>query len=221
MLSAAALLAVITLLGTSQASPIVSPSPEDSDAGLLKYLTETDPATLVFHPVPGMPMLEDLNITLADFFEPEFRAKHGLPDPRNTSPAAKTQPRELLQKRGGICWQPSELGRVAEIQSAYACRDYLNSLGNQACVAAGNYNTQTLFCHINSNPNLGNGAYVRGTPSYGFLVSETDTCANVAGAMQWIIDNCSTAGANPCGCGVGGVNQALGNPNLIVSVWGS
>ncbi|KAK4148803.1 hypothetical protein C8A00DRAFT_38606 [Chaetomidium leptoderma] len=75
------------------------------DEELLRYLTETNSDDIVFHPVPGMPTLEELDITVADFFRPEFRAQHGLPDPRNKSPSAAQQARDvLLEKRfNNVC----------------------------------------------------------------------------------------------------------------------
>ncbi|KAL2192949.1 hypothetical protein P885DRAFT_64419 [Corynascus similis CBS 632.67] len=118
------------------ANPIAA-LPENTDsehAALLKYLTETHPEDVVFNPVAGMPTLEELNITVADFFDPEFRAQHGLPDPRNKSPSPEQQQwqrqqkvRSLIEKRFNlVCFDYS---KVTHIDGTYACRDYLNSLG--------------------------------------------------------------------------------------------
>ncbi|KAL2145163.1 hypothetical protein VTI28DRAFT_7799 [Corynascus sepedonium] len=192
------------------ASPITAVL-RDNDEELLKYLTETNPENIVFNPVPGLPTLEELNITVADFFKPEFRAKHGLPDPRNTSPLPAQRARDLLEKRFDPVCYSGDLSTVTHVNGAYACRDYLNSLGTTQC-AAYSHLPGTKMCDMVVE-------YTRvvtyGTPA-GSLYSAASHCSDVARGMNWIIDNCRTN--NPCHCGVSGANAAWGNGDLIITI---
>ncbi|KXX81861.1 hypothetical protein MMYC01_201843 [Madurella mycetomatis] len=197
-------LALAGLLGAVHATP-VTVLPRDSDEDLLRYLTQSNPDSIVFHTAPGMPTLEELNITVTDFFKPEFRAKHGLPDPRNKSPLPD---RNIVEKRSDpVCWGVDQV-TMTHINAAYACRDYLSSFGNTRCVATG---IPTELCVLEANYYQ---CITRGTANG--VGTAASTCADIVRGIYWIIDNCRTN--DPCRCGVAGANAAWGNGDLIISV---
>jgi hypothetical protein len=208
---ASTFLAFAALLGVVSAGPVAVRTQQDSDEGLLKYLTETNPDRLVINPGPGMPTLEELDIKVADFFKPEFRAKHGLPDPRNKSPV-QPSPLEKLAKRFDPQCYP--IGLSAHINAAYACRDYLNSLGSTPCEAY-SWTAPTTMCH--SVYETYYECWTNGMTAYP-LNHAVSACSDVARGMQWIIDSCLSN--NPCRCGVTGINAAWGNGNLLVTIKG-
>ncbi|KAK3331395.1 hypothetical protein B0H66DRAFT_636260 [Apodospora peruviana] len=202
--------ALAGLLGAASAMPTAVTAPQvltrEANDALLRYLTEIDPSTIQENPVPGMPSLADLNITMADFFDPGFRAEHGLADPRHNSyvpPAEVEDKRDVLQKRyDPVCFG---VDQVVWDPVAYACRDYLNSLGGgivfcSRTIVDASYGTQT--------------GYVRGIP---FNVQKaTSYCRDVASGMNWIINSCKPN--NPCRCASAGRNAATGNGNLVVEL---
>ncbi|KAK3312294.1 hypothetical protein B0H66DRAFT_608571 [Apodospora peruviana] len=184
------------LLGAASAMPTTVTTPQvltrEANDALLRYLTEINPSTIQENPV-----------------------EHGLADPRHNSyvpPAEIEDKRDMLQKRydsvyfgvDQVVWDPI----------AYACRDYLNSLGTQACVAdqAGGI----VFCSrtiVDVSQGTKTG-YVRGIP---FNVQKaTIYCRDVASGMYWIINSCKPN--NPCRCASAGRNAATGNGNLVVEL---
>jgi hypothetical protein len=202
-------LTLAVLLCTASASPAARIWARDADEALLQYL-ETDPADYTFEPVPGMPTLEELNITMADFWDPTFRAKHGLPDPRQSSSVQTSDPAGLEKRLSPGCYPISMSGHI---QAAYACRDYLNSLGNTPCVIK-NQMTLTVNCHMKVSQGE---AKIMGMP---INADRAETaCSNVARGANWIIDNCRSA--NPCHCGIAGWNAAYGNGNYRVQISGA
>ncbi|KAL2203359.1 hypothetical protein CC79DRAFT_1337986 [Sarocladium strictum] len=208
------LLASSVLLGTAVAVPITQDDSADSDAGLLEYLN-LDPSDIKFQPIKGMPTLQDLNITTTDLLDPAWRLSNGLPDPRNSSPnrkSTKETTKDLQKRVEPQCYPYSQ---NAHISAAYACRDYLNSLGTTPCVVRG-YLQQTAHCHADI-ASVG-VAFVYGMPSYPSSYASS-YCSDVARGLNWVLDNCLSQ--NPCRCGVAGQNAAWGNGGHVVSVQNS
>jgi len=196
--------AIGALLGTAWSVALPSdtdlPSAVDSsilDQSFHDYLS-SNPEDYTIHSVLG-DSAANLNITMTDILNPEFRATNGL-DSATTSPV----PRGVFSKRwNDQCLDRSNFGHVL---AAYACRDIINSRGGLITVY-GQYQLN-LLCNID----VAHAGYINvyGQPLLG---SSTSAAGDVATGVNWIIQHCL---GNICNCGVAGAAAAYGNGNFIV-----
>ncbi|KAF2018120.1 hypothetical protein BU24DRAFT_461090 [Aaosphaeria arxii CBS 175.79] len=113
-------------------------------------------------PGPGLPSLEDLNLTSAELY---------------TMPLSQLPNDEMSVMLTPGCGPGNAYTNVTGL---IACFNYLNSLGGTRCVVGASGKTE--FCHADSSRALGESVTGR---------SESSACSDVAFGLLWVIDHCT------------------------------
>ncbi|KAK0111720.1 hypothetical protein ONS95_002061 [Cadophora gregata] len=148
------------------------------DTNLLWFLENVDPNEVEITPGPGLS--QAVNISSHDLFDIDWRAKNGLPDPRTSSPVA----RSLFEKRVNLqCWYDNSRGNM---QGAYSNHDYLMAIGNQGvqCNVYGQWVLQNFY----SATAYGVRTTADGLANTGS--SASSNCADVARGLEPIMESC-------------------------------
>lgn len=215
------LCALAPLLAFTVATPLVSgkrsihPGLVSENPGLLHYLKKFDPSKLKLTPGPGLPTLEELGWTMKDFFDPEWRAAHGLPDPR-TPESRRSSPLEG-REISGYCSADMGYDKYGNVAGGNCCADYPLALGTQLCEVS----TYTTNCACTSR---GHDTVGTGYPRPG-LKYASSYCQDVGTTIHDIVATCPPIRA--CAdysiidsCGTGGSNTAYGNGDYVIFLTG-
>ncbi len=160
-------------------------------------------------PGPGLPSLEELNITVYDLINPDFTSPRSA---SSTTTAALTNRDSSSAQFNPKCYHAN----TSTMGPAMLCQNYLNKIGSQTCLATRD-TTWTYMC----NATVGSAqAFVRGQPVPGFD-EISSPCSDVARGMDWILELCVTARCAGDKCIVGGTNGVWGNGDFVIEIVGN